>query len=389
MNKQRKKHQWPKVYSRQQLSGNVSYVVDLGLINGKRERFSFKTKTEAVTFAEQKRIERINEGTAALALPLDVRMDAAKAHAILSPHSVSLLDAAKYYQKHVLAYKDAPLVPGLVEKMIAEAEKNDRRDRTIAELKSRLSSFAKDFAKKRLSEITVEELEDWVDDDSWKARTRINYLTKLSQLYNYALRHNWVDANLAERVEKPTAEDKEPGIFTVEQARSLLEHAHSHGLLAYIAIGLFAGLRAAELMGLDWGAVNIGEKSIIIGAQLAKKRSRRVVEIQPVLEAWLNLCARDAGAIVDVENFRENMDQLREAAGITAWPHNGLRHSFGSFHLAAFGDQIKTATQMGHRDSSVVHNHYKALILKSKAVEYWKLLPSAACKSDGKKSRSA
>ena len=31
--------------------------------------------------------------------------------------------------------------------------------------------------------------------------------------------------------------------------------------------------------------------------------------------------------------------------------------------------------QMGHRDSNVVHNHYKALVLKSEAEKFWNLQP--------------
>ena len=65
------------------------------------------------------------------------------------------------------------------------------------------------------------------------------------------------------------------------------------------------------------------------------------------------------------------MDALKKACGIEEWPHNALRHSFGSYHLAFNGDQVKTAAQMGHRDSIVVHNHYKALVLKSEAEMYW------------------
>lgn len=46
----------------------VGWAVDLGLINGKRERHCFQTKADAETFAEVKRTERTNEGTAALGL---------------------------------------------------------------------------------------------------------------------------------------------------------------------------------------------------------------------------------------------------------------------------------------------------------------------------------
>ena len=67
--KAKRKRSWPNVYTRVHGSGQASYVVDIGLINGKRERHSFKTKAEAGTFAELKRIERQNQGAAALAMP--------------------------------------------------------------------------------------------------------------------------------------------------------------------------------------------------------------------------------------------------------------------------------------------------------------------------------
>jgi len=76
--------------------------------------------------------------------------------------------------------------------------------------------------------LTVEEIKAWVDEDEeWSARTRIHYLTKISQLFNYALKHNWVDANLVERIDRPSADDAEPKIFTVEQAENLLKRADS------------------------------------------------------------------------------------------------------------------------------------------------------------------
>jgi integrase len=120
------------------------------------------------------------------------------------------------------------------------------------------------------------------------------------------------------------------------------------------------------------------DRSIIVGAEVAKKRSRRVVEMADALIAWLKPVLPIKGAIVDGAGFRENFDRLRTAAKLTDWPHNGLRHSFGSYHLAFHGDAVKTAMQMGHRDSNVVHNHYKALVLKSEAEKFWALSPEPA-----------
>lgn len=36
---------------------------------------------------------------------------------------------------------------------------------------------------------------------------------------------------------------------------------------------------------------------------------------------------------------------------------------------------MKTATLMGHKDPSILHNHYKALVWKTEAEKYWNLRP--------------
>jgi len=222
----------------------------------------------------------------------------------------------------------------------------------------------------------LDDLKGWLDEnDAWSPRSRINYITKITQLYNYAIKHGWADRNLVERLDRPQTEDKTPGIFTVAQARALLKNAQAHDLLPYISLGLFAGLRSAELERLQSDAVRLADHSIIIGPEVAKKRSRRVVDICDALHAYLVKFPLIKGPIVDMKLFRDNMESLRAAAKIKQWPHNGLRHSFGSYHLAFHGDAVKTATQMGHRDSAIIHNHYKALVLKTDAEKFWSLRP--------------
>ena len=98
----------------------MGYGVDLGLINGKRDRRSFKTKQEAETFAEQARVKRQNEGMAGFTLSHTIRMDAAKAHAILGPAGVSLEEAAKHYRDSVLAFRHAPDIAEIVGLMTAQ-----------------------------------------------------------------------------------------------------------------------------------------------------------------------------------------------------------------------------------------------------------------------------
>jgi len=378
MSKPKKAKQWPPIYPAKHRSGQISYQVDVGMVEGKRKRVNFATKQEAQTYAEDCRIARANEGMAAFALPMDVRLDAAKANQILAPHKVTILEAAKHYQKHVLAYKTAPLVNVIVERYIADCENRNLRPRTIGDLKHRLNSFAVDFGNSRFSEITLDELKEWVQDDEWGMRTRINYLTKISQLYGYSLRRKWVDSNLTEAIDRPAVDDTQPEIFSVEQAELLLTHADEFDLLPYIALGLFAGLRSAEMGRLDGSSIKFDERIISIGADVAKKRAQRNADMQDALLAWLEPCKdklKKGGPIVDQHKFRQNKELLLEAAGIESWPSNGLRHSFASYHLAKFCNSDNTSYQMGHRSTELVHRFYKALVSKADAEAFWNLRP--------------
>jgi integrase len=150
-------------------------------------------------------------------------------------------------------------------------------------------------------------------------------------------------------------------------------------LLPYVAIGLFAGLRSAELLRLDWSAVKFTERSIIIGANVAKKRSRRVVEINDTLAGWLPGCAKTKGPVVELPDQRtlyKRLAELATAAGLQKWADNGLRHSCASYSLALTGDAVRVAYQLGN-SADMIHRHYKALVTKADAERFWALRPAA------------
>jgi len=313
---------------------------------------------------------------AAFSLATETRAEAAKCLELLKPYGAGLTEAVQYYVEHVLRFRNAPTVAEIIQRMVNDAKSLRRREQTVKELRNRLSRLTAQFGMRRLSTITLPELEGYLSNPDLSARTQVNDAVKMSQLYNYAIRHGWAESNLTDRLARPTPEDKEPAIFKPEQAAKALEHAPEFDLLPYVALGLFAGLRPTETQRLDWSAVRMGERSIIIGAEVAKKRTRRVVEISDTLAAWLAPYTKERGPIVDQVNFRKRLDALRMATKVEPWPANGFRHSFGSYHLAAYGDAIKTAGLMGHRDPGVLHNHYKALVTKTEAERFWALRPA-------------
>ena len=370
-----KKSSWPQITTVKRADGQVSFEIAV-MIHGKRIRERFKTLEAAQERAEQIRNQYQEEGKAAFTLPPTLRIEALKCSELLEPHGATITEAVNHYVKTVLAYRTAPPVSEIVKRYIAEAEKNGRRERTLEDLRNRLGRISKIYGDRQFSSLSLEELKDFIDDPTLGARSRINYATKLSQLYNFAMRNGWASENIAERISRPSTEDATPEIFTVTQAAKLLANADAAGLLPFVAIGLFAGLRTSEIQRLNWSAVKLSERCIIIGAGIAKRRSRRVVEINDTLAAWLAECGQFTGPIVSAANFAKRLRKLAAAAGLTSWPHNALRHSFASYHLAKHGDPVKTAFQMGN-SPVMVHNHYKGLVTNGDVTRFWELRPAA------------
>ena len=69
------------------------------------------------------------------------------------------------------------------------------------------------------------------------------------------------------------------------------------------------------------------------------------------------------------------MRGLALKAKINPWPHNAMRHSFGSYFLGKTKDENRTASEMGNSPSVVVR-HYRAVVKDADVAEYWRITPS-------------
>ena len=60
----------------------------------------------------------------------------------------------------------------------------------------------------------------------------------------------------------------------------------------------------------------------------------------------------------------------------SGWDANAMRHSFGSYHYALYGNPLETARLLGHKASDqVLFDHYRALATKSDGAHYFSVQP--------------
>jgi integrase len=190
----------------------------------------------------------------------------------------------------------------------------------------------------------------------------------LSILFEFCRRRGYCGSNPLENIERPIVTRGRPEIFTVEEAAALLITAELHPkleLVPTIAIGLFAGLRMSEIKQLDWSKVDFEHRIIDIDETIAKMRQQRNVDMSDLLVAWLTPYAQPKGRIIP-KGFRRRMEKLRDLAGVTKWPDNGLRHSYGSYHCAFFQNPNMTALQMGHATTDMLFKYYRNYRIKKK-----------------------
>lgn len=71
---------------------------------------------------------------------------------------------------------------------------------------------------------------------------------------------------------------------------------------------------------------------------------------------------------------RYEFDKVRRKAKVQ-WAGDIMRHSYGSYHLAHYEDAAKTSLQMGHIRADVLFNHYRDLVSREQASEFWGIFP--------------
>jgi len=275
-----------------------------------------------------------------------------------------------------------PVIEAVNEFLRAKARAG-RSDRYLRALRVSLGSFSRGRAQLALSDVTLADLESWLDGQHWSPRTMHGYLSDVRTLFNFCVRRGLASQNPANGVELPVCEGKLPAVHSPGQVRHALEFARSYdaNLCRCLALRYFGGLRSVECDRSSEANVTPGHIEITAAnAKQTRKRQRRLVTIQPALAAWLAL-----GGTVNFgdkgNRFRLFKRALLARHGVH-WPDNVTRHTFVSYHLASFRNAALTALEAGHTEQMLFSNYRELttmdgkLITSGLAAEFWGILPS-------------
>jgi len=368
------------IYEKRHASGNVGFRVDLGLVNGKRSFKSFPTREAAEKF----RKGHLEKAAAKNPLLLS-DIDAALRHEILlalerlREYRATITQAVDYFIKHSR--------PAKAEATIGEVADEFQRVKKGAGLSDKYLDTARAsffvpfrdaFNNCNVTEVTSAAVEKYVyKNKAWSATTRNTVIRHLSVLFNFAIERGHATQNPLRTIQKPkravsNAKDK---VLATADVIKLLNYAFNNDYrpeCAALVLILFCGVRVDEVDKVHWEHVKLDEEPPVVVLDETKANRRRVNQLPDNAVDWLKEL-RVKGKITP-SNYVGRMRYLRRLSKVP-YKQNSARISFASYHVAMHEDASKTSVMLGHQSPALLWNTYRALVSKSAAKEYWKIVP--------------
>jgi integrase/recombinase XerC len=203
-----------------------------------------------------------------------------------------------------------------------------------------------------------------------KPKTLARTLSAWRSFFNYLARQNAVQANPCLGLRPPKSEKKLPNAPSVDAMAHLLE-AEANDVWAVRDQAMFelmysAGLRRAELIGLDIGGLDLAAGEVTVTGKGSRMRvvpvgSKAVAAVRNWLAMRANVARGDTeamfvgarGARISATVLALALKQLALRQGITAHMHpHALRHAFASHVLQSSGDLRAVQEMLGHASLS-------------------------------------
>ena len=267
--------------------------------------------------------------------------------------------------------------------------------RYLEYLKYHCSRMDQDWGPRAISGLTVLDVERFIKRPSWGLRARWNSMTAVRTFLHWAERRGLMQSNpaqkLAAEIRRPDARKE---FLSPDEMQLLLNLTQDDTVMrAFLCLGGFAGLRTIEIQRLEWRDLDFESKEpeIHVRPEAIKKTrggwTERYVRMEP---AFLRHCPTPGtGPMIPwtVRIFGDRLRALKDRMAETLesqgrpeaarwrqdWPHNCLRHSFASYHLAIREDAGATAYQMGHTAPGTLYREYARAVRRADADRWWAL----------------
>lgn len=337
--------------------------------DGKRRYGTRSTKPDAIKAARAKALE-IHNGTLDLSEMTPEKRSLVAAFLALDPtwsHIETLRSLA--------ARKSVLLADAVKEFLELKAANQGRSPRNLITLRKNLAPLVANLGSLQLDKITVTELDAWLSQiKHLAARTRQNRRASVVTFWRWCRARDYVPDRTteAEKMHKPITERKVPLTYTPKEMRILLDAVQPH-YLPWLVLAGFAGIRNEEMhpvptsrkSRLLWSDIDLERGLITIRPETSKTGQRRIIEMQPNLQRYLQTCRPAEAPAVghhkppDKTRHGEDAETKRLGKLVGGWRRNALRDSFISYRAAQVGI-ARAALEAGNSESEAKKSYHDA-----------------------------
>jgi integrase len=375
------------------------------LATGESEALKLNSTDRFIYVQAMQELEKLQHLTPPITVPLNQAVSDYVTCVKLLPAGVSIREAAAFYAKRNPKGLQVRSVAEVVNELVETTRRNGKSDIYLKDIQGRLTKFANAFPMP-ITNLTGKDIVKYLQSLSVSGntgaarqaapRTRNNHQRLIMLLINFAIESQYLPSDFGTVETRIVKKAKEPSdeieIFSPDELVQILTGARTE-MIPWLAIAAFAGLRHAEIQRLDWSQVNLVERHIEVKAKIAKTASRRLAPITDNLAAWLAPYAQPFGPVTAFDRMANQIDRLEEEinAALEAkvekdgadpndvrkftWKHNGLRHSFISYRLAAINDAPRVALEAGN-SPQMIFQHYRELVTPKQATAWFSIMPS-------------
>jgi integrase len=344
--------------------GNSHYIFRYES-KGKRVVKWFSSK-----LAAQKKAKELNQELTASGadcqLDLATRLQAYRATSILEPYGVSLVEAAEFFVAARKREENPVMVSTIVEAVRNEYRlklaNKEVRPTTVASLFKSLNGLIEAFGNVNVKTLDGAEIKDFIaTKEEWKPVTKAGKFTDWSTAFKRAVQLRLIEVNPLEGIDNFRTHDKAPiEIIPVDKIKDLIAKAPERTRAALV-LKIFTGMRTSEVCKLDWSAINLERRSVLVSAEVSKTRKTRRFELTGLLDGvveWLKPYAEECGQIYahTESTFNKDVAEAEEAVGYEIGD-NAARHTFCSRHYVAGKSDTATTQISGHSCKMLVGNY--------------------------------
>ena len=282
----------------------------------------------------------------------------------------ALQRAISYYVKHHPANAKRVPLKELFERYLESRKRIGLSAGYIGSVASAMRGMLKRFSPDECDLPSGQEITAWLDEKYQSSTTKNSNLKILKVLASWAMREKLTAHETITSVEFWKEPASEVQIYSPEELQLIMSKV-PRSTIPFVTIGAFAGLRAAEVMRLDWVDINLERGFITVSASKAKTAARRLVPIQEDLKAWLKSHVQPSGPVVLF--CEDRINQFLRAPGLPR-KRNALRHSYISYRMSAIADTPRVVLECGN-SPTMIFKHYRELVTPEAATAWFEIMP--------------